>query len=47
MVHGAWHGAWCLYKVVPLLRRAGHIVIFRAGPSEPGQGQDASVSGVP
>ena len=27
MVHGAWHGAWCWYKVVPLLQSAGHIVI--------------------
>jgi len=26
LVHGAWHGAWCWYKVVPLLRAAGHRV---------------------
>jgi pimeloyl-ACP methyl ester carboxylesterase len=25
-VHGAWHGAWCWYKVLPLLVRAGHQV---------------------
>jgi pimeloyl-ACP methyl ester carboxylesterase len=27
LVHGAWHGAWCWYKVVPLLRRQGHTVV--------------------
>jgi len=27
MVHGAWHGAWCWYKVIPLLRAQGHRVI--------------------
>jgi pimeloyl-ACP methyl ester carboxylesterase len=27
LVHGAWHGAWCWYKVVPLLRRRGHTVM--------------------
>lgn len=24
LVHGAWHGAWCWQRVVPLLRAAGH-----------------------
>lgn len=24
LVHGAWHGAWCWDKVVPLLQAAGH-----------------------
>jgi pimeloyl-ACP methyl ester carboxylesterase len=24
LVHGAWHGAWCWKRVVPLLRAAGH-----------------------
>ena len=24
LVHGAWHGAWCWDKVVPLLQDAGH-----------------------
>lgn len=24
LVHGAWHGAWCWYKVTPALERAGH-----------------------
>jgi pimeloyl-ACP methyl ester carboxylesterase len=27
LVHGAWHGAWAWYKVVPLLESAGHDVI--------------------
>jgi len=26
LVHGAWHGAWCWNKVVPLLREHGHQV---------------------
>ncbi|CAN1228497.1 Methyl jasmonate esterase 1 [Linum grandiflorum] len=26
LVHGACHGAWCWYKVVPLLEQAGHRV---------------------
>jgi pimeloyl-ACP methyl ester carboxylesterase len=24
LVHGAWHGAWCWRKLLPLLRNAGH-----------------------
>jgi pimeloyl-ACP methyl ester carboxylesterase len=24
LVHGAWHGAWCWSRVLPLLRAAGH-----------------------
>jgi pimeloyl-ACP methyl ester carboxylesterase len=24
LVHGAWHGAWCWQRVLPLLRAAGH-----------------------
>ncbi len=27
LVHGAYHGAWCYAKVVPLLEAAGHTVI--------------------
>jgi pimeloyl-ACP methyl ester carboxylesterase len=27
LVHGAWHGAWCWERVVPLLRDAGHEVV--------------------
>lgn len=26
LVHGAWHGAWCWSKLVPLLREQGHLV---------------------
>ena len=26
LVHGAWHGAWCWNKVIPLLRERGHQV---------------------
>lgn len=25
LVHGAWHGAWCWQRVLPLLRRAGAV----------------------
>jgi pimeloyl-ACP methyl ester carboxylesterase len=27
LVHGASHGAWCWYKIIPLLEEAGHTVI--------------------
>ena len=37
MVHGAWHGAWCWYKVLPLLQSAGHTVI---APDLPSLGMD-------
>ncbi len=37
LVHGAWHGAWCWYKVAPLLRQKGHKVIC---PDLPGHGRD-------
>jgi len=37
MVHGAWHGAWCWYKIAPLLQSAGHIVIT---PDLPSLGRD-------
>lgn len=26
LVHGAWHGAWCWEKIVPLLEQKGHTV---------------------
>jgi len=26
LVHGAWHGAWCWRRVLPLLQQAGHRV---------------------
>jgi len=37
LIHGAWHGAWCWDKVIPLLKQAGHIV---AAPDLPGSGRD-------
>lgn len=37
LVHGAWHGAWCWQKLVPLLAAKGHKVI---APDLPGLGQD-------
>jgi len=42
MVHGAWHGAWCWYKVVPLLQRAGHTVV---APDLPSLGRDRTPMG--
>lgn len=37
LIHGAWHGAWCWYKLVPLLEKQGHKVI---APDLPGHGDD-------
>jgi pimeloyl-ACP methyl ester carboxylesterase len=37
LVHGAWHGAWCWYRVASQLRRAGHTVIV---PDLAGLGKD-------
>ena len=42
MVHGAWHGAWCWYKLVPLLQSAGHVVIT---PDLPSLGKDRTPVG--
>lgn len=33
LVHGAWHGAWCWYKVIPALEQKGHRVIAVDLPS--------------
>ena len=33
LVHGAWHGAWCWFKVVPLLEAQGHRVVAQDLPS--------------
>lgn len=33
LIHGAWHGAWCWYKVVPRLESLGHRVIAPDLPS--------------
>jgi pimeloyl-ACP methyl ester carboxylesterase len=37
LVHGAWHGAWCWERVVPLLEVHGHSVV---APDLPGMGDD-------
>ncbi|MGH8006832.1 MAG: alpha/beta fold hydrolase [Candidatus Binatia bacterium] len=37
LIHGAWHGGWCWYKIVPLLTQAGHRVVT---PDLPGRGKD-------
>lgn len=37
LVHGAWHGAWCWERIVPLLEGHGHRVI---APDLPGMGRD-------
>jgi len=37
LVHGAWHGGWCWYKVVSLLEKAGHTVL---APDLPSLGKD-------
>lgn len=33
LVHGSWHGAWCWYKIVPILEETGHTVIAIDLPS--------------
>jgi pimeloyl-ACP methyl ester carboxylesterase len=37
LIHGAWHGGWCWYKVIPLLEKEGHTVL---APDLPGHGRD-------
>ncbi|HUZ16306.1 MAG TPA: alpha/beta fold hydrolase [Gaiellaceae bacterium] len=39
LVHGAWHGAWCWDKVVPLLEAEGHSV---TAVDLPGHGEDGT-----
>lgn len=39
LIHGAWHGAWCWHKLVPLLEAQGHRVI---APDLPSMGADTS-----
>jgi len=37
LIHGSWHGAWCWFKVVARLEKAGHKVV---APDLPGLGRD-------
>jgi pimeloyl-ACP methyl ester carboxylesterase len=37
LIHGAWHGAWCWKKVIPLIEKEGHNVVT---PDLPGHGED-------
>jgi len=37
LIHGAWHGAWCWHKVIPLLEAQGHRVL---APDLPSMGAD-------
>ncbi len=37
LIHGAWHGAWCWDKVIPLLKSKGHCV---EAIDLPGSGKD-------
>ncbi len=37
LIHGGLHGSWCWDKVVPLLRKKGHLV---EAPDLPGHGKD-------
>jgi pimeloyl-ACP methyl ester carboxylesterase len=37
LIHGSWHGAWCWYKIIPLLEQAGHKAIAL---DLPGHGRD-------
>ena len=42
LVHGAWHGGWCWWKVEPLLRGSGSSVY---SPSLTGMGQRSHLAG--
>jgi len=39
LVHGAWHGAWCWYKVVPIMEESGYKVM---AIDLPGHGKDST-----
>lgn len=41
LIHGAWHGAWCWYKLAAHLRAAGHTVTC---PDLPAHGVDRTMS---
>lgn len=40
-IHGAWHGAWCWNKVIPLMQAKGHKAI---AIDLPGHGQDTGIT---
>ena len=42
LVPGAWHGAWCWYKIIPLLKECGHEAI---AIDLPGHGKDWTAVG--
>ena len=42
LVHGAWHGGWCWWKVEPLLRQSGGSVY---APSLTGMGERSHLAG--
>jgi len=42
LVHGAWHGAWCWQKLVPILEAHGHRVV---APDLAGLGRDQTPLG--
>lgn len=42
LVHGAWHGAWCWDKVVPLLEAEGHSAVAVDLPGHDVKPSDAS-----
>jgi pimeloyl-ACP methyl ester carboxylesterase len=37
LIHGGWHGAWCWYRLAPLLQAQGHRVV---APDLPSMGDD-------
>lgn len=39
LIHGAWHGAWCWRRLVPLLESQGHRVL---APDLPSMGSDTT-----
>ena len=39
LIHGAWHGAWCWHRLIPLLEASGARVI---APDLPSMGADAT-----
>jgi pimeloyl-ACP methyl ester carboxylesterase len=39
LIHGSWHGAWCWFKVAPLLEAHGHVTV----PNLPGRGRDPAI----